>query len=43
MPWFREWADIEAEATVLRWYEPLVVPRLLQTEEYTAQSCWRIS
>jgi len=27
-------ADIEAEATVLRWYEPLVVPGLLQTEDY---------
>src|ERR1700690_811143 len=32
--WFQEWADIEAEATVLRWYEPLIVPGLLQTEEY---------
>jgi len=29
-----EWAGIEARATVLRWYEPLVVPGLLQTEEY---------
>src|SRR5690242_19712512 len=27
--WFQEWADIEAQATVLRWYEPLVVPGLL--------------
>ena len=32
--WFQEWADIEARATVLRWYEPLVVPGLLQTEDY---------
>ena len=32
--WFQEWAGIEAEATALRWYEPLVVPGLLQTEEY---------
>ena len=32
--WFQAWADIEARATVLRWYEPLVVPRLLQTEDY---------
>ena len=23
--WFQQWADIEAQATVLRWYEPLVV------------------
>ena len=32
--WFQQWAGIEARATVLRWYEPLVVPGLLQTEEY---------
>jgi hypothetical protein len=32
--WFQEWADIEAQATVLRWYEPLVVPGLLQTGDY---------
>src|SRR5215475_10713882 len=32
--WFQAWADIEAQATVLRWYEPLVVPGLLQTEDY---------
>lgn len=32
--WFQEWADIEAQATILRWYEPLVVPGLLQTEDY---------
>jgi transcriptional regulator with XRE-family HTH domain len=32
--WFQQWADIEAEAAVLRWYEPLVVPGLLQTEDY---------
>jgi hypothetical protein len=32
--WFQEWADIEAQATVLRWHEPLVVPGLLQTEDY---------
>ncbi len=32
--WFQEWADLEAEATVLRSYEPLIVPGLLQTEDY---------
>ena len=32
--WFQEWAGIEAQAAVLRWYEPLVVPGLLQTEDY---------
>jgi len=32
--WFQRWANIEAEATALRSYEPLVVPGLLQTEDY---------
>ena len=32
--WFQDWAAKEAEATTLRWFEPLVVPGLLQTEEY---------
>ena len=32
--WFQQWAGIEARATVLRWYEPLVVPCLLQTGDY---------
>ena len=39
--WFQEWAGIEAQATVLRWYEPLVVPGLLQTEEYGMPSLER--
>jgi transcriptional regulator with XRE-family HTH domain len=32
--WFRDWVEIEREATSLRWFEPLLVPGLLQTEEY---------
>lgn len=32
--WFRPWEEIEQQATALRWYEPLLVPGLLQTEEY---------
>jgi transcriptional regulator with XRE-family HTH domain len=32
--WFRDWAKKEAVATTLRWYEPLLVPGLLQTEAY---------
>lgn len=32
--WFQPWPRIEAGATILRWYEPLLVPGLLQTEEY---------
>jgi transcriptional regulator with XRE-family HTH domain len=32
--WFRPWAEVEAEASTLRSYEPLLVAGLLQTEEY---------
>jgi hypothetical protein len=34
MPWFREWVTIEQEATALCSFEPMVLPGLLQTEEY---------
>lgn len=33
-PWLRPWADSEQRATLLRWWEPLVIPGLLQTEAY---------
>jgi transcriptional regulator with XRE-family HTH domain len=36
-PSFGEWIDSEQEATVLRWWEPLVVPGLLQTAEYARE------
>jgi Domain of unknown function (DUF5753) len=32
--WFIRWPDAEAAARALRWFEPLVVPGLLQTEDY---------
>lgn len=32
--WFQEWTVKEAEASALRLYEPLVIPGLLQTEDY---------
>ena len=32
--WFAGWPDKEAQAHRLRWFEPLVVPGLLQTETY---------
>jgi transcriptional regulator with XRE-family HTH domain len=32
--WFQPWADIEARATTLRSYEPMLIPGLLQTEDY---------
>lgn len=33
-PWFRPWVDKEGVATVIRWWEPLLVPGLVQTEAY---------
>ena len=32
--WFRDWLGAEREAMSLRSFEPLVVPGLLQTEDY---------
>ncbi|MEV1328826.1 helix-turn-helix transcriptional regulator [Micromonospora costi] len=33
-PWLREWISVEAEATLIRWFEPSLIPGLLQTEAY---------
>ncbi len=32
--WFRDWLEAEREATSLRWWEPMLVPGLLQTADY---------
>jgi transcriptional regulator with XRE-family HTH domain len=32
--WFRDWVQAKQEATSLRWWEPMLVPGLLQTAEY---------
>jgi transcriptional regulator with XRE-family HTH domain len=32
--WFHRWPEAEAEARALRWYEPLLVPGLVQTGDY---------
>jgi transcriptional regulator with XRE-family HTH domain len=32
--WFQDWLVSEQEAKKLRWFEPMLVPGLLQTEEY---------
>jgi transcriptional regulator with XRE-family HTH domain len=32
--WFADWPRKEAQATILRWFEMVVVPGLLQTEDY---------
>lgn len=32
--WFEEWVEVEKAASVIKWWEPLLVPGLLQTPEY---------
>lgn len=32
--WFHDWLEAEREATALRWWEPMLVPGLLQTADY---------
>jgi transcriptional regulator with XRE-family HTH domain len=32
--WLRDWIIFEQEATLIRWFQPLLVPGLLQTEAY---------
>ena len=32
--WFRDWIVFEREATLIRWFQPSLVPGLLQTEAY---------
>ena len=37
-----KWADIEARASLIRWFEPLLVPGLLQVESYArAVLAWK--
>jgi len=42
-PWFRDWVENEERATEIRWWEPLLVPGLLQTADYARAvlSSWR--
>jgi DNA-binding XRE family transcriptional regulator len=41
--WFQSWVDAEKRANVLRWWEPLLVPGLLQTAGYARSlfEAWR--
>lgn len=41
--WFVEWSsDFEARATLIRWFEPLLIPGLLQTPDYArAALSWK--
>jgi transcriptional regulator with XRE-family HTH domain len=33
-PWFRPWVNTERKALAIRWWEPMLVPGLIQTEAY---------
>jgi transcriptional regulator with XRE-family HTH domain len=40
--WFAKWADIETRASLIRWFEPLLVPGLLQVQSYArAVLAWK--
>lgn len=32
--WFRQYIDLEGDASALRWYQPEIIPGILQTEAY---------
>jgi transcriptional regulator with XRE-family HTH domain len=40
--WFTEWLEAERRATSLRWWEPMLIPGLLQTADY-ARTLFRAS
>jgi transcriptional regulator with XRE-family HTH domain len=35
--WFKDWVDAELHAEVIRWWEPLLIPGLLQTADYARE------
>jgi hypothetical protein len=35
--WFAGWVEIERVASVIRWWEPIIVPGLLQTADYARE------
>ena len=35
--WFKDWIDAEEGAQVIRWWEPLLIPGLLQTADYARE------
>ena len=41
--WFASWVDAEQRAAVIRWWEPLLIPGLLQTADYARAvfEAWR--
>src|ERR1700733_1956105 len=43
--WFAEWIEAERRAAALCWWEPLLIPGLVQTEDYARAlfSAWRLA
>lgn len=41
--WFRAYVDLETDASEIRWYQPEVVPGILQTEHYIRAAHMHIS
>jgi DNA-binding XRE family transcriptional regulator len=41
--WFQGWLDAERRATSLRWWEPMLVPGLLQTADYSECTVPRVA
>ena len=35
--WFKDWVDAELHARIIRWWEPLLIPGLLQTADYARE------
>jgi transcriptional regulator with XRE-family HTH domain len=35
--WFNDWVEAEGRARVIRWWEPLLIPGLLQTADYARE------
>jgi transcriptional regulator with XRE-family HTH domain len=35
--WFKDWVDSELIARIIRWWEPLLIPGLLQTADYARE------
>jgi transcriptional regulator with XRE-family HTH domain len=35
--WFKDWLDAEEHSRVIRWWEPLLIPGLLQTADYSRE------
>jgi transcriptional regulator with XRE-family HTH domain len=35
--WFKVWVATERQASVIRWYEPMLIPGLVQTEDYAGE------